>query len=167
MNIYVIKNPENKNYKQSILELYAKTIKYDKEISIYIEKFGKPYIENNPFYFNVSHSYDYYIIACSQYEMGIDIEKHREFHFDKIREYFTDNENFYIKQYGENAFFDLWCKKESFVKLYGYSIFHFIKNQKKYNGDYNKCLFSKINIDDKYSCYVASNHKEDINIINM
>ena len=37
-------------------------------------KYGKPYIKNNPIYFNISHSSDYVVIGISDSAIGVDIE---------------------------------------------------------------------------------------------
>ena len=41
------------------------------------DKFGKPYFENAPLHFNISHSGNYVIAAVSKYEIGIDIQRVR------------------------------------------------------------------------------------------
>ena len=87
-------------------------------------EFGKPYFtENSDFKFNISHSGDWAVIAVSDCEIGIDIEKigklrtnvaKRILHEKEKQEFFALNVNFYrIK------FYDYWVLKESIVKATG------------------------------------------------
>lgn len=78
-------------------------------------KFGKPYLKDHTYYFNISHSYDYVSLAVANKEIGIDIEL-----IDKkaarVKRKFTnltttgDEADFYTK---------LWVLKEGFMKWLG------------------------------------------------
>ena len=76
---------------------------------------GKPYILNNPLYFNLAHTKDAFVIAFSRAELGIDIEGERKIS-EKIKaKYFTEKEK------NEDDVL-IWTKKEALVKLLGTGI---------------------------------------------
>jgi 4'-phosphopantetheinyl transferase len=97
------------------------------EISFSIEKGGKPYIQNSPFHFNLSHSRNHTFIAVSQEKsVGIDCEILKEdIKVEPIsRDYFSAVEYEYINSLTDmserlKAFFRCWTRKESFVKAVG------------------------------------------------
>lgn len=111
----------------------------DKEIKI--EKQGKPYIENGP-YFNLAHSHDYAIISISyDTPIGCDIEKTDEVKYEKLGKLvFHKNELNALKSAdNQNRFFyEFWTKKEAFIKCIGTG-FH--TNTKKLDFSQNKHFF--------------------------
>ncbi|WP_051656427.1 4'-phosphopantetheinyl transferase family protein [Butyrivibrio sp. AE3004] len=48
---------------------------YEKDISIFHNSFGKPYMGKNDTFFNISHAGNWVSVAFSDDEIGIDIEK--------------------------------------------------------------------------------------------
>lgn len=81
---------------------------------------GKPFIENNPLRYNLSHSGDYVICAISQREVGIDIEKRERIDLE-IAEHFHEKEFQDIMSQKDSlaVFYDYWCLKESYLKYTG------------------------------------------------
>jgi len=87
---------------------------------------GKPALNDHAIYFNVSHSNDLvaYAIAREQ-RIGVDIEYRR--HFSEMMPitegFFSDSECGEISQLESdeevNAFFDVWTRKEAYVKALG------------------------------------------------
>jgi phosphopantetheinyl transferase len=90
-----------------------------KDIEIKKTDFGKPYLENNPIYFNLSHSNNAILIGISTSEIGVDIQEITNKPFEKSFKKLFPNyptptqENFYI----------LWTRYEALVKALGKSIF--------------------------------------------
>ncbi len=85
----------------------------------YRNSHGKPYLSDFPnLHISISHSGDYAVCAVSDTEVGIDIQKIKEANFRIADRYFTIEEREYI---GEDTrlFFDLWSRKESYVKATG------------------------------------------------
>ena len=87
---------------------------------------GKPYLRESDFFFNLSHSGDWVVIAYSNREVGVDVERielrsNREQIarrcFDaKERSYvFCDDDPFSVAQ----RFTEVWCAKESYLKYLG------------------------------------------------
>ncbi len=79
---------------------------------------GKPYIENSDFHFNLSHSGDYAVIVYGDRECGIDIQCRKAGVNRVANRYFTEKEIEYIAK-NEDAFFDIWACKESYLKAIG------------------------------------------------
>ncbi len=88
---------------------------------------GKPYIDLFPdFHFNISHSKEWVIVAFSNKEVGIDIEKIKPIKLTVAERFFSHQEYMDLINKNEskqiNYFFDLWTAKESFVKAIGSGI---------------------------------------------
>lgn len=92
---------------------------------------GKPFLVDNPIFFNLSHSGDYGLIALSHVApVGVDIEKHnpKTDILGIAKRYFTSDEYLYIKHRSEReqfvAFYEIWSAKEAYVKALGEGISH-------------------------------------------
>ena len=79
-------------------------------------KDGKPYFENCPIHFNISHSLDYVVLAVGECEVGIDIQR-----INNISEKVLKR---FVGKKGENALENtlLWTHLESYAKLIGRGI---------------------------------------------
>ena len=90
------------------------------------DKNGKPYIKNLPdFHFNISHSENAVVVAISNSEVGIDCEKLRSADLRIAKRRFTEKEYAYITEDSSNTdlrFFEIWTKKEAFLKQNGKGI---------------------------------------------
>ncbi len=123
------KNIENK--KRSLISqlLLGKALtdrKKDPLVTIFeYGKYNKPYLKNETdFFFNISHSYDYVILAVSDKEIGCDIEKIRKYDLKIAKRFFTKNEYENIigisdEEERRRMFFRYWTLKESFIKQNG------------------------------------------------
>lgn len=82
---------------------------------------GKPYLENNPIYFNITHSGDYVAVAVADHEIGIDIEKVRTNKIRVAERFFSQEEIYHIKQSQnpDQYFTRLWSIKEAYLKYIG------------------------------------------------
>lgn len=81
---------------------------------------GKPYFENLPdFYFNISHSGDLTVIAISDQNIGIDIEKLRNINLRVAKRFCEDEYTYITKNVSPTAFFEIWTKKEAYLKYLG------------------------------------------------
>ncbi|MFI3177400.1 MAG: 4'-phosphopantetheinyl transferase superfamily protein [Eubacteriales bacterium] len=89
--------------------------------SLQVEPYGKPIVsgEQGP-YFNVSHSGDYVVLGVSDTTIGVDIEVIDTYSSKVARKCYTDREMDWLESIGTNeAFYQLWCGKESVMKAYG------------------------------------------------
>jgi 4'-phosphopantetheinyl transferase len=99
---------------------------------------GKPFLENHPLEFNLSHSRERVLIAVTaDRRVGIDIEFRRKtLRMEAIAaRWFAPEEQAFFQSLpalsdegveGENpysGFFDIWSKKEAYVKALGVSIY--------------------------------------------
>jgi 4'-phosphopantetheinyl transferase len=97
------------------------------ELSFSVDNNGKPYLTNcvTPLSFNLSHSGDFAVLAISaQKRVGVDIEVIRQRDFMKIAEhYFHPQETLALRGFPHNqkinVFFELWTRKEAFLKALG------------------------------------------------
>lgn len=85
-------------------------------------KNGKLYlIQNKDLYVNLSHSGEYAVCAVHNKDVGIDIQHIRECDINLAKRFFSIEEYEYINdcENKNNAFYEIWTKKESFVKAIG------------------------------------------------
>ena len=87
---------------------------------------GKPYLQEYPFYFSLSHSGDYVFCVLSGQEVGADIQQHRKCDTKRLTErFFSEQEKVFLERArqsgcgGEELFFYLWARKEALGKLTG------------------------------------------------
>jgi 4'-phosphopantetheinyl transferase len=85
---------------------------------------GKPWLnaESAPF-FNVSHSGEWIVVALSEQNVGVDVERIRTPVYRVAKRYFSPKEVRFLNALDEPDkklyFFDLWTLKESYLKLLG------------------------------------------------
>jgi len=92
------------------------------QIKFNLNQWKKPFLEFNPFYFNLSHSNNVFVISSGPFEIGVDIECIRDAStFDMVQEqHFHPNEKKDV--FGVNkdvSFFKTWTRKEAFLKMKG------------------------------------------------
>ncbi|MEZ7892623.1 MAG: 4'-phosphopantetheinyl transferase superfamily protein [Candidatus Wallbacteria bacterium] len=85
---------------------------------------GKVYLKGrNDFYFNISHSGDFVLLAFYDSEVGIDIEKIEPVDLSMNGSYFSPEECERFKSIPKNSqidyFYELWTLKESYIKYLG------------------------------------------------
>ncbi|HTX88206.1 MAG TPA: 4'-phosphopantetheinyl transferase superfamily protein [Bacteroidales bacterium] len=99
-------------------------------LDIRYNEFGKPYLpgENAGVFFNLSHSSGVSVLAFSRgSEIGVDVEKiNPAFDYLPVAErFFTPSELRYIrreKAFPYERFFEIWTRKEAFLKAIGVGI---------------------------------------------
>jgi 4'-phosphopantetheinyl transferase len=91
---------------------------------------GKPYFADMPLkngkplsevHFSISHSGDWWGCLMADETIGFDLEVCREnVNYEKLaRRFFTEEEHAWILAMGQEAFFEVWVRKEAFVKYLG------------------------------------------------
>lgn len=116
---------------------------------------GKLFIPNANIYVNLSHSGDYAACAVCSSEVGIDIQQMKTAKSALAKRFFTEEEYVFVKSSAsaDDAFFDIWVRKESFIKAVGkglaipLSSFSVLKNTVDYEG--RTYCFKKYSIKDK------------------
>lgn len=103
----------------------VKEIKSPFDFGIYYGPHGKPYIKEQPFFYNISHSEDYVFCAVSGQEIGADIQRKVSGRERGVAErFFSVREKAAIREICDDAqkrdmFFRLWTRKEALGKLSG------------------------------------------------
>ena len=89
---------------------------------------GKPYFQDYPFYFNLSHSGEYVFCAISDREVGVDIQQFRPVEEVRLtRRFFSEEEQKILercldREERRKLFYRLWTRKEAYGKLTGEGI---------------------------------------------
>ncbi len=141
-------------------------IQYKKSIK------GKPYLDNLPIHFNISHSGEWVVIAIADIEVGIDVEVLREVNYRVATRFFSKEENDLLEQLNGNEklklFFDFWTIKESYLKLLGtgltksLSSFSIVRNNNIFglkedsNNQHEPVFFRQYNLASDYKLSVCS-----------
>ena len=90
---------------------------------IVYNKYGKPFLKSGKLHFNLSHSGSLAVVATSDGEVGIDVQKLCDIDDKLIRRVTTDGEYAALSALKgdkkRTEFFRLWTAKESVIKLLG------------------------------------------------
>lgn len=85
------------------------------------QAFGKPRVEDREgFFYNLSHSGRYVVIAWGGSEVGVDVQEHdASTKTDRIAQhFFAPEEQAYVAG-NPRRFYEIWTKKESYLKYTG------------------------------------------------
>ena len=118
-------------------------------IKIKKNSYGKPYIQNNPLYYSISHSHDYVVCAFSKNKIGIDIEKIRDVDIQIMNQFATPNEKKYIlksKKQLFNRFFTIYTLKEAYFKMMGKNLNNMLNIEFTINKNYISCSDFKVKV---------------------
>ena len=115
------------------------------DIRIEKEPGGKPYVSIGNqvarLNFNISHTSGIGVVAFSECSIGVDIEKIHEPDYRIVRRFFVEPEQRYIldlesEEIRRDRFFEIWTKKEAYLKWKGCGLAGGLKNinvlEKKY-----------------------------------
>lgn len=98
------------------------------ELKMYYSGNGKPYLQDYPLYFNLSHSGNYVVCAVSPREVGVDIQEYRQVDMERLaRRFFSEEEQSILTACANEKeqcklFYQLWTRKEAYGKLTGEGI---------------------------------------------
>lgn len=116
---------------------------------IIYNEYKKPYLKNNSYFFNLSHSNNVTVCALSDKEIGIDIEA-ITMKEKIIKKICNENELKQIKN--ADDFTKIWTKKEAYVKYVGIGLSYGLENV-----DTTKLKFTT----KKYKDYYISIYEEN------
>lgn len=92
------------------------------DIEILTDRNGKPYIENCPIHFNISHCKNVIACAFSEKEIGIDIEKIKPIPLNVLKRFFSEKEQEFVLGKTQNYDFSVDYNTpeilERFYKIY-------------------------------------------------
>lgn len=96
--------------------------KYNNTEIIKTEK-GKPYFKAIPnLFFNVSHTDNLTVIALGSSEVGIDAERVKKADLRIIKRFLKEEADYITEKESDRRFFEVWTKKEAFLKYKGVGI---------------------------------------------
>jgi phosphopantetheinyl transferase len=133
---------------------------------------GKPFIENLPIHFSVSHSEHQWVCLVGPNESGIDIQKNHHVNYEAIsRRFYSQEEQQAVLKGGLDTFIALWCRKEAFIKYFGMTMGETMEwlnvarngepvNQIEHDGIIIK--FTDLRVSHDYQCVAATRTKEQI-----
>lgn len=85
---------------------------------------GKPYFDNVPLKFSLSHSEGLWMCMFSDKNCGLDLQYMKDCDYEKIAgKYFLPEEISYVKEHGIEGFYKIWVRKEAYAKMTGEGIF--------------------------------------------
>lgn len=100
------------------------------------ERGGKPYFAGSDVHFSVSHSGSIIAIAFSGSRVGIDIQKVTSNNIRGIAErFFPECDLEYFSAHGDDSFFEIWTRKEAYIKMLGGSVFTGIRRYPVTDGE--------------------------------
>ncbi|MCR5482666.1 MAG: 4'-phosphopantetheinyl transferase superfamily protein [Clostridia bacterium] len=134
---------------------------------------GKPYFENIPVRFSISHSGQMWICLMADFEVGADIQEETDVKAPDIAgRFFTENEADYINFLGADAFFDVWVRKEAYIKYTGnglgegLSSFSVIENG-RLKSELNGTFFTGVDMGPGIRCALCTAKKEEYTLENL
>jgi len=147
--------------------LYESLKLYDVDITKYafqVDVQGKPYFDNCPIKFNISHSGDFVAICISLEDAGCDIQEIVVRDFDNlIPILMNDDEAAYHATLQDKEkhlnFFKVWSKKESYLKMLGSGLTKSMKSFDAGKPDNGANIYS-VSMNDKFylsCCYKTPN----------
>lgn len=128
--------------------------------------YGKPFLSNKSFYFNISHSKEIVVCAFSKkYDLGIDIEFLDNVNINDFKSQMLDSEwkRIYTSENKLIEFYKYWTEKESVIKSCGKGLsiplksFEVVDN--KTTLGIEKYRVYTIDLVDNYHCSIALKSK--------
>ncbi len=132
------------------------------EIEIVKNQYGKPYLANNEVYFNLSHSGNLRAVCVSEAEVGIDIQIWKKVNPRVAQRCFSQGELQYLQTYGDEQFFKIWTRKESYLKFLGTG---FAKGLQTFDVFELDVYFFEVTLDNYYSLCICTKEKTDVHRI--
>jgi len=96
-----------------------------RQIDFSLNPYGKPFLTNSPhIHFNTSHAGHYIACAVANTPVGIDIELMRPIDLKIAQRFFATDEIKYVMDSDQlDRFYEIWTKKESYVKFDGQGLY--------------------------------------------
>ncbi|MBQ1224966.1 MAG: 4'-phosphopantetheinyl transferase superfamily protein [Erysipelotrichaceae bacterium] len=100
-----------------LLENYVRG-KHPELAEILRDETEKPYFSDRRNFVSISHAGDYAMLGISEQPLGVDVEVFHNDHEIIIRHFFTADEKEYLDHCADRQkeFFELWSRKESYIK---------------------------------------------------
>lgn len=118
---YVKEEDKRRSVAASLLLSFALDKKIHADWQFRYNQYQKPFLKGERC-FNISHSGDYVLLALGNKDLGVDIECHKSYDYERLAKVsFAIEEQVYINNslQKESDFYKLWTLKESFMKAHG------------------------------------------------
>jgi 4'-phosphopantetheinyl transferase len=132
------------------------------------EEKGKPYFVDVPLEFSLTHSGSLWMCMFAESPCGLDLQVMRNLDYEKIAcRYFHQDEVQAIMEGGQEAFFEIWVRKEAYCKMTGEGMFgesmpSVLADSGTWNG--RPYRFTEIEISDDMKCAVCTEAEPDIQL---
>lgn len=139
-------------------------------LKLSVNDYGKPQVENrDDINFNISHCDGVIICAMSDKEIGVDVEKIRDFDRYAAKRVCNENELAIINNSNNpnKTFFSYWTLKESLGKALGVGLHYPLKenNFNFYEGkifsSYQGLILKQFEVNDNYLISICTNEEEE------
>ena len=144
-----------------------------KNLTTLLNSHGKPYFQNFSLKFNISHTKNMVVLVTGKGDVGVDVEKIREFKISTAKRITTDNEFLAIENSTQpkKEFFSLWTFKEAFVKMLGTGLSYSLKKATLDTEESVLCVYPELKIfqftaEDYYITAIEDGGQE-VNIVNL
>lgn len=135
-------------------------------------KYGKPYFENSPWHFNISHSGDIVVCAVTRdAELGVDVEMISDVEIFSFKQHMTPRDWDLVVNATDRqqSFYEYWTNKEAALKADGRGLsislnsFDIIDGKSTIENEH--FFFSTIMVDRRYVCCISQKSEiEDLSI---
>ncbi len=100
--------------------LLAKYLDVKEDSQLAYNKYGRPYLVNDPRKFSISHGGNLAVLAVADFDIGVDVEREDRFAASVMEKFFLPEEKAWIKEaLSEPRFAVIWTRKESIAKADG------------------------------------------------
>ena len=151
-----------------IILRYVVVNKYDinnDNLNISYNKYKRPYLNIENIYYSNSYGENCAIIFISNNNIGVDIEKLKLPNINLAKKFFTNKEfNYVFESYNlqKQRFFEIWTKKEAYIKYIGTGFYTKINSFDVINSKYSK-LFNSF-ILNNHMVSICMNSKKFFNV---
>ena len=129
---------------------------------------GKPYFQDVPLEFSLTHSGSLWMCMFSDAPCGLDLQEVKPCDCQKIaKRFFHEDEAQAVRDGGEEAFFRIWVRKEAYCKMTGEGLFG--EDMPSVLADIGiwkgrSYAFTEIDISEEMLCAVCTGEAPDIQL---
>ena len=139
-------------------EQYAKDLAHEPRAR---GEFGKPFFTLEPsIHYNISHSGDYVVCCFAEEEVGVDIQEHRVFNFERILTRIVPEEmvrEILDSEDPVKAFYTQWVLREAYIKWTGQGLSQDLRTIPMDRGEY-----LLVSLSPDYSCAIWKQNPFDV-----
>lgn len=146
------------------LQVSSRALKFRKT------ELGKPYLEDFPIKFSLSHTQSAVAVAVAGQEVGVDVEKLRPANLKIAERHFSEDEKAFLfaSKNKDADFFMLWTRKEAYLKRIGkgltlpLSSFSVLKEKEQYRTYFRNGYVISLCCDKDTSVYFSEVSEDEL-----